>query len=218
MVKIKICGITNLEEALAALEAGADMLGFNFYPSSPRYLDPLSCAKIQSGLEERGLRAITVGVFVNAAPLTIAGILEDCGLDLAQLSGDEPPDTLKELGSRAFKALRPNSQDGLAKALQIYLARQAPPAWLVDAYHPVQYGGTGRKADWSLASGLARKAPVLLAGGLRPENVSAAIQQVRPWGVDVASGVESSPGRKDPSKMAAFVDAVRNSVQEEISC
>jgi phosphoribosylanthranilate isomerase len=215
MVKIKICGITTLEDALAALEAGADMLGFNFYPSSPRYIDPLSCTKIRSGLDERGLKAATIGVFVNAAPLTIAGILDDCGLDLAQLSGDEPPETLKELDSRAFKALRPNSQTGLAKALQVYPARQAPPAWLVDAYHPGQYGGTGRRADWSLASGLARKAPVLLAGGLRPENVSAAIRQVRPWGVDVASGVESLPGRKDPYKLAAFVSAVRNSVQEE---
>jgi phosphoribosylanthranilate isomerase len=218
MVKIKICGITTLDDALAAVEAGADILGFNFFPSSPRYIEPFACAQIRAGLDKRGLEVATVGVFVNADPLSIACILNDCGLDLAQLSGDEPPGTLLELSPRAFKALRPNSQTTLVSALQVYPVRESPPAWLIDAYHPCQYGGTGRTADWSLASELARQAPVLLAGGLRAENVAAAVRQVHPWGVDVASGVESSPGRKDSHKMASFVDAVRNSVQEEITC
>jgi phosphoribosylanthranilate isomerase len=210
---VKICGITSLADALSAVAAGADLLGFNFYPKSPRYLQPAACAGLVAGLRQRGLAAVgLVGVFVNAAPLEIETILDQCGLDLAQLSGDEPPQTLVSLSQRAFKALRPPSGAALAAALAQLPARAQPPACLIDAYHPQSYGGTGQQADWSLARSVARQQPILLAGGLTPANVAAAIRQVAPWGVDVASGVEAAPGQKDPAKVAAFVKAAKGAV------
>ena len=121
---------------------------------------------------------------------------------------------LAALGERGLKALRPADAEDLERSLLRYPKRSTPPAWLVDAFRPGEYGGTGQTADWSLASGLAARAPVLLAGGLRPENVRAAVLQVRPWGVDVASGVESAPGRKDFQKMTALIRAVRESSEE----
>jgi len=211
---VKICGLTNLEDSLLALDAGADMLGFNFYPPSPRYISPLVCSQIITGLEERGMRTTAVGVFVNASAEMVQAVLQECWLELAQLSGDESPETLHTLGDCAFKALRPDSAQAFAEALRRYPARLQPPAWLVDAYRPGEYGGTGRIADWSLAASLAAQAPLLLAGGLAPENAAAAIRQVQPWGLDVASGVEASPGRKDARKMAAFIQAARQAEQE----
>ena len=210
---VKICGLTTLDDALAAVEAGADMLGFNFYPPSPRYLSPLACRQIIAGLENRQARLTTVGVFVNASAEQIQAILEGCGLDLAQLAGDEPACTLHSLGVRAFKALRPANAAALQQALTRYPARLQAPAWLVDAHRAGEYGGTGHTADWHLAAGLAAQAPILLAGGLTTENVAAAVAQVQPWGVDTASGVESSPGRKDARKMAAFIQAARQVLQ-----
>jgi phosphoribosylanthranilate isomerase len=204
---IKICGITCLEDGLAALQAGAGLLGFNFYPPSPRCLTADACARLVSELRACGGSFLAVGVFVNHPANQIAALLERCGLDLAQLSGDEPPQTLAVLGRLAFKALRPGDAAALQADLEHYPARPAAPAFLVDAYRPGQYGGTGEVADWGLAAGLARQQPILLAGGLNPGNVAAAIRQVRPWGVDVASGVERTPGRKDAGKMAAFVQA-----------
>jgi phosphoribosylanthranilate isomerase len=204
-LRIKICGITHLEDAMAAVAAGADMLGFNFYPQSPRYIDPAACAGIVSGLGQYASRVRFVGVFVNTPPAEIAAILDQCGLHLAQLSGDEPPEDLTGLDGRAYKALRPKDSAALERMLSGYPPHASPPAWLIDTYHPGQYGGTGQTADWSLAAALARQAPVLLAGGLSPENVGAAVAQVQPWGVDVASGVESTPGRKDIDKMKRFI-------------
>ena len=215
-MKVKICGITRLEDALAAVEAGADLLGFNFYLPSPRYIAPAECAEILQALTHLGKPVISVGVFVNTPPTRVAVILDECGLAQAQLSGDEPPPDLKFLGERAFKALRPGSLEALAAEIARYPNRSLTPAWLVDAYRPGQYGGTGQVADWSLARSLAERAPVLLAGGLRPDNVAAAITQVHPWGVDVASGVESAPGRKDRRKMEAFIHAARQSSQENL--
>ncbi len=202
-MQVKICGITNREDALAAVSAGADMLGFNFYPGSPRCISPETCAEIMRALA--GYNVVTVGVFVNAAAEEIETTLQTYGLDLAQLSGDEPPEVLNRLGERAYKALRPADEAGLKAGLGRYPQRTLAPAWLVDAYRPGAFGGTGQVADWGLAAGLAAQAPVLLAGGLRPENVAAAIAQVHPWGVDVASGVELRPGKKDTQKMAAFI-------------
>lgn len=213
-MKVKICGITNLPDALQAVEAGADMLGFNFYPGSPRYVQPENCAAIIKLMQQRGLHAVTVGVFVNAGAEEVLAQMDHCGLDLAQLHGDEPPETLAALGERAFKALRPGSAEALEQAVADFPMRAAPPAFLVDAYRPGQYGGTGETADWGLARSLARRFPLLLAGGLTLGNVAAAVSQVRPWGVDVASGVEASPGRKDPRKVAAFVGAARQEVPE----
>jgi phosphoribosylanthranilate isomerase len=211
-MRIKICGITSLEDALAAVEAGADWLGFNFYPPSPRFVPPEVCAKIVASL--RGTGVTCVGVFVNAPLDEIQAILEVCRLDLAQLSGDEPPEVVNALGERAFKALRPASSTELEALLRRYPPRREAPAWLLDAYRPGEYGGTGAPASRELARALAGQAPILLAGGLRPENVGEAIRQVRPWGVDVASGVESSPPHKDALRMKQFIQAARMAATE----
>lgn len=215
MIRIKICGITTLDDALAAVEAGADMLGFNFYPPSPRYIEPLSCARLIARLRDRGAQVVTVGVFVNATPQAMAAILDDCGLDLAQLHGDEPIEVVQALAPRAFKAIRPGSLDEALAAAKHYGKRDIPPAFLVDASGgPGRFGGTGQRADWELARVLAADYPLLLAGGLCPENIAAAITYVRPWGVDVASGVECRPGRKDPVRLAAFVHHARRALLE----
>ena len=209
-MKVKICGITNLEDAQAAIEAGADLLGFNFYPPSPRSISPAKCTAIQAALARAGLSAVSVGVFVNASPSQVAAVLDECGLSLAQLSGDEPPQDLEAIGGRAYKALRPGDRMCLAEIASLYLPQSSAPTWLVDAYQPGQYGGTGHPADWSQAYALARQGALLLAGGLRPDNVAAAIAQVHPWGVDVASGVESAPGKKDRKLMVDFICTVRH--------
>lgn len=211
---VKICGLTTLEDSLAAVEAGADMLGFNFYPPSPRYISTQVCQQIVSGLQHSRRKPVLVGVFVNAGWEEINHAMKTCSLDLAQLCGDEPPDLLDLLGERAFKALRPASAEAVQEAVQRYPVRKQPPTWLVDAYRAGSYGGSGQVADWGLASGLASQAPILLAGGLTPENVAAAVDQVRPWGVDVASGVESSPGRKDWHKMKEFILAAKQAAAE----
>ena len=209
-MKIKICGITTLEDALAAVEAGADMLGFNFYPPSPRYIAPSACAPMIAALRVRGAATTIVGVFVNMSPSGVAAIMDECGLDLAQLSGDEPPSDLLMLGERAFKGIRPGDAAAARALAARYIMRAAPPVLLVDASAGAgQFGGTGQVGDWDAAAAAATAHPILLAGGLRPENVAAAIAAVQPWGVDVASGVESSPGRKDAAKMRAFVRAAR---------
>ncbi len=208
---VKICGITTLEDALAALDAGAAMLGFNFYPPSPRYIEPAACARLVEALRRRSAAAVLVGVFVNTPPATVAAVLAQCGLDLAQLSGDEPAEDLAYLGERAFKAIRPADPTDATALADRYLGRgprRTAPLLLVDAAAGAgRFGGTGRPADWAAAAALARRGPILLAGGLRPDNVAAAIAAVRPWGVDVASGVEAEPGRKDRAKMHAFVRA-----------
>ncbi len=206
-MRVKICGLTSLDDALAAAEAGADMLGFNFYPASPRYISPQACAQIIGRLADCGLRVTAVGVFVNAGRGEIKAIAGDCGLDLLPLHGDEAPELLEELGPRAFKAIRPATTAEVDGLLVRYCHRFDPPALLLDAYRPGAYGGTGTAGDWSLAAAVAQARPILLAGGLTPENVAEAIAQVRPWGVDVASGVEAAPGRKDRDKMAAFIAA-----------
>jgi phosphoribosylanthranilate isomerase len=200
---VKICGITNGKDALAAIEAGADMLGFNFYEKSPRYISPETCRKIMLHLPVSQVTG--VGVFVNMPPEEINLILQLTGLHLAQLSGDESPADLAALHGQAFKALRPVDEDALQADLARYTAHKGAPAWLLDAYRPGSYGGTGVTADWRLAANLAAQAPILLAGGLRPDNVAAAVAQVHPWGVDVASGVESSPGVKDHTAMVEFI-------------
>ena len=208
-MKVKICGITRYDDAQAAIEAGADLLGFNFYAKSPRYIEPLSAAMIIEAIRTNRAAVQMVGVFVNSPLEAIATIMDECGIDLAQLCGDEPPETLAALDGRAFKALRPKDTTDLAQSLQCYQPKTGSPAYLVDAYRPGEYGGTGRPADWRLARSLAEGYPVLLAGGLTPQNVADAIQQVHPWGVDVASGIEEAPGRKDPARLAAFIKTAK---------
>ena len=202
MTRIKICGIKTVHDALAAMDAGADMLGFNFYPKSPRYISVGRCRDIMSVMRKYG-HIMYVGVFVNASTADIRAALDTCGLNLAQLHGDETSEMLNSLYGRAFKAFRgvPLNVNGFA--------REDAPAFLVDASVKGAYGGTGVTADWPAAVELAKQYPLLLAGGLTPENVAEAVRRVRPWGVDVASGVESSPGVKDVNKLHAFVQAVR---------
>src|SRR6266508_2090352 len=202
MTKIKICGIKTVTDALAARDAGADLIGFNFYPKSPRYIDVGRCRDIMSVMRKYG-HITYVGVFVNVSVAEIRATMQTCGLSLAQLHGDETSEMLNELNGKAFKAFRgvPQSLDGFA--------RDDAPVLLVDASVKGTYGGTGVTADWNSAAELAKKYPLLLAGGLTPENVAEAVRQVRPWGVDVASGVESVPGEKDAIKMKAFVQSVR---------
>lgn len=206
---VKICGITNLDDALVAVEAGADLLGFILYPKSPRYIVPAAIARIVARIKADHAPAIRcVGVFVNEPLEVIRAILAEASLDYAQLHGDEPPALLDALPGRAYKALRPATA-AEATAQANTFARTAPahgPRLMVDAYDPAEYGGTGKKADWTAAATLARRHPgLLLAGGLTPDNVAAAIRTVQPWGVDVASGVEASPGHKDHAKVRAFV-------------
>jgi phosphoribosylanthranilate isomerase len=204
MTKIKICGIKTLKDALAAIDAGADFLGFNFYSKGARFIEKEICAEITSVLKKEYSQIKLVGVFVNSSVDDVKNILETCSLDLAQLHGDETPETFAQLAPRAFKAFR-----GIPLDVTGY-ERNEVPALLVDAAVKGMYGGSGVTADWSAAAELAKKYPLLLAGGLTPENVADAVRQVKPWGVDVASGVESEPGKKDASKMKAFVQAVRN--------
>jgi phosphoribosylanthranilate isomerase len=202
MTKVKICGIKTLPDALAAINAGADFLGFNFYRKSVRFVEIESCARITSVLKREYQNIKLVGVFVNSAVQEVKNILEICSLDLAQLHGDETPETFAQLMPHAFKAFR-----GIPIDIKGF-ERDDVPALLVDAAVKGVYGGSGVTADWSAAAELAKRYPLLLAGGLTPENVMDAVRQVKPWGVDVASGVEASPGEKDPSKMRTFVSAV----------
>lgn len=214
MTKIKICGITTLNDALAAAELGADLLGFNFYPKSPRYIAPETCREITGSLRSQYPNLTLVGVFVNVPVAEIRVILETCQLHLAQLHGDETPEMLAELGSRAFKAIRLSASESVDESVHPFVSvpqSVSPfhPALLVDAAVKGLYGGSGMTTDWAKAAKLSRRIPLLLAGGLRPENVAQAIAQARPWGVDTASGVESSPGVKDAARMRDFAAAAR---------
>lgn len=234
MARVKICGLTNLADAQYAAGLGADLLGFIFYEQSPRYVAPDIVASIVSSLKASSssfhlpqtphsslltpdssvLTPLLVGVFVNPSLEDVTRTLDHCGLDLAQLHGEEEPELLASLAGRAFKALRLRTAAEAAAGAARYagLGPVGGPDLLVDAYHPDARGGTGQTGDWYQAASLAQSHRLLLAGGLTPENVAEAIRQVRPWGVDVASGVESAPGRKDHARMKDFVAAVKNNV------
>lgn len=211
-MKVKICGITNLEDALAAKQAGADLLGFIFHPKSPRYVTVEQAQAIVAGVRRqyREKAPESVGVFVNAPPREVRYVLYMAGLNYAQLHGDEMPEELAEQRGRGYKALRPATLEAALGSADrcASLGPQGGPRLLLDACHPSEYGGTGTRADWPLAAAVAIRVPgMLLAGGLTPQNVFAAIEAVRPWGVDVSSGVEAAPGRKDHGKLREFVRA-----------
>ena len=206
-MKVKICGITNLEDAQAAIEAGADLLGFNFYRKSARYIEPVTARSIVAQIRSGARVPQVIGVFVNAAALEIQSIMREVDLDQAQLHGDESVELLKQI--KGFKAIRPQSLEEAEKQAKTY-AVMNEPALLIDAYRTGEYGGTGQTGDWSIAATMAQQYPILLAGGLTPDNVTDAIRQVQPWGVDVASGVESAPGKKDATKMKMFIARARD--------
>ena len=203
-VKIKICGITNQEDAQFAIEAGADALGFIFYAQSPRSIEPSVAKRIIGQLPPF---VLPVGVFVNQSQETIRNIFNDCGLALAQLHGDESPAFCESLGHPILRAIRLRDRGSLL-AVAEYKGRMGVRGFVVDAFSPDAYGGTGQTVDWSLAHEVAKSTPILLAGGLTPTNVQEAIQQVQPYGVDVSSGVEVSTGKKDHEKVRAFTQAV----------
>jgi len=190
---VKICGITSLEDALASVEAGADALGFNFYPRSPRFVDAAKVAKIVEKLSENTLK---VGVFVDLPVAEIARTVRAAGLDVAQVYGSAAGLTV-----RYWQALSAGPD------LKEKMRGGAAEAYLVDTPAGAQRGGTGRSFDWSLVRDL--PARIVLAGGLGPDNVAEAVRQVRPWGVDACSRLESAPGRKDAAKVRALIQAVR---------
>lgn len=210
MFRVKICGITNAEDAQQAISAGADAIGLNFYPHSRRFLDPRRAAFVKSLPNA----AVKVGVFVNSPLAEVREIASSLGLDFVQLHGDESPEAVAELADlgviRAFRL-------GAAgwKPCREYLDRcerleAMPRAILIDAFRDGEYGGTGHSPDWSIVRQYREfeiKVPLILAGGLRPENVDEAIHTAQPDAVDTASGVESAPGKKESSKVTAFVAA-----------
>jgi phosphoribosylanthranilate isomerase len=232
VTKVKICGITNLEDALVAVQAGADLLGFIFYEPSPRYVAPgivkdiVSRVTCQGSSDSSYTLPTFVGVFVNASLKIIGQILDYCQLDGIQLHGEETPEFVNHFQGRAFKAIRPQSLEEAERLIQKYLpassltpsnanrSHSLPPYFLLDAYHPTLYGGTGHVTDWTMAANIARRYPIMLAGSLTPTNVAEAIQAVKPWGVDVSSGVEVEKGRKDHEKVREFVKAAKGVKRE----
>jgi phosphoribosylanthranilate isomerase len=204
-VRVKICGLTRFDDALSAAEAGADYLGFNHYARSPRCVEPERSAEIVAAVRLTYPAVQMVGVFVNENIDKIRFIMDTCGYGYAQFSGDEKPEDLHALAGRAFKAIRPVSTDQAEELAGRYANRAVQPALLLDAHAGGLYGGSGVRADLALAAELAQDWDLMLAGGLNPENVAEAVRLVRPWAVDVASGVEVSPGIKDHDKLRRFI-------------
>ncbi len=201
--RIKICGITRVEDARAAVELGADAIGLVFYAPSPR---AIGVAQAQAIIAAIPPFVNVVGLFVDPTGDEVRAVLAACALDLLQFHGDEAPAFCSGFGRPYIKAARVRADADLVQYLAPYAAARG---WLLDAYHDRLYGGTGAAFDWKLIPrNLAR--PVILSGGLTPENVAAAVRQVRPWAVDVSSGVEAAKGIKDAAKIAAFVAGVRN--------
>jgi len=194
-VKLKVCGVTSLEDARASIDCGAEYLGFNFYPKSPRCISPAAARAIIERLPDD---VISVGVFVNEPrPEDVDEILRVSGARMAQLHGDESPDYCASLGAeRVIKALRVGDDFDARRVLDYKVS-----AVLLDAFDAKLYGGTGRKVNWAVAREAARLTKIFLAGGLSPENIAEAIRVVEPFAVDVNSGVERAPGRKDASKL-----------------
>jgi phosphoribosylanthranilate isomerase len=201
--RIKICGVTRLEDARMAVQLGADAIGLVFYAPSPRNIGPEAARAIIAALPPF---VSIVGLFVDPAPEAVESVLRRCSLGLLQFHGDEAPDFCRGFGLPYIKAARVRADADLVQYLSRY---QAAQGWLLDAYHEELYGGTGASFDWKLIPrDLAR--PVILSGGLTPDNVGVAVRQVRPWAVDVSSGVESAKGVKDAAKIAAFIAGVKN--------
>jgi phosphoribosylanthranilate isomerase len=206
-VRVKVCGITNAEDAQAAVQGGADALGFIFYPGSPRFIEPEAAAEI---VREVPPFVATVAVFVDEAFENIQTILDRTRIGIAQLHGQERPDFCHRLRVPVIKAFRVQDERSL-DALPDY--RAAASAFLLDSYVPGQHGGTGARFNWNLAvQAKAFGAPIVLAGGLTVRNIADAVAKVSPYGVDVSSGVEVSPGRKDHLKLRDFIALARSAL------
>ena len=208
MVSVKICGITNIRDAFRAAESGADALGFIFYPKSPRYLAPERAKEIIQKIPGSIGR---VGVFVNQEIQAVKGIVSFCGLRLIQLHGDESLQYCSQFPrSSLIKVVSSWPEEEIQK-LESYSVR----AILVDAHEPGRYGGTGKNSDWALALKVRKTHPLILAGGLNKENIKRAIETVRPCAVDINSGVETLPGKKDPYKIREIMEIIRATDKDE---
>jgi phosphoribosylanthranilate isomerase len=202
VTQVKICGITNQEDALFAARCGAAALGFIFYPFSPRYIKPEDAGKIISVLPDA---LVEVGVFVNENVAEIKRVMEYCGLDMIQLHGDETPEFCREFPSaRVIKAVELKNEADFVYAKSYHVG-----AILVDSRHAGLYGGTGRKANWELACRVKNKKPLILSGGINEKNIAEAMKTVVPVALDINSGVESEPGKKDHAKLARIFDIIR---------
>jgi phosphoribosylanthranilate isomerase len=202
IVKVKICGITNYYDAVAAMDMGADMLGFNFYPTSPRFVTPRKAGDIINMLPAF---IDTAGIFVNASIDQIRETTDQCPLDWVQLHGDENPEfcgSLKYHNVKTMKAIRVKGPDDVEKAKTFFT-----DAVLLDAFHPDKYGGTGATFDWGVVGHTTMR--IFLAGGINPNNAAAAVK-LGVYGIDVCSGIESEPGRKDHKKMKKLFDNIRH--------
>ncbi len=202
IVKVKICGITNYRDAAAAIDAGADLLGFNFYPKSPRFVTPEQAADITNKLPAF---IDTAGVFVNASVEQIRDTNDTCLLDWVQLHGDEDPEFCRSLLSynvKTIKAIRVKDQKDIEKADSFFT-----DAILLDAFDPEKYGGTGLTFDWNVIGHIGKR--VFLAGGINPDNAAAAVE-LGVYGIDVCSGIEAEPGKKDLKKMKKLFDNIRH--------
>ena len=199
--RVKVCGITRQEDAWLAVECGADAIGFVFWPGSPRYVDPAKAAAIAHGLPAFVTR---VGVFVNQSLDDMRRVARAAGLGAIQLHGDEPEEVWALVPAACIKAV------AVGKAFEAASIAGWPASVLplLDVHDPVKHGGTGRAVDWGVAAAAARVRPIVLAGGLRPENVEDAIQRVHPYAVDVSSGVEREPGIKDAVRLRVFFEGV----------
>jgi len=205
-IKVKICGITSTEDAATAVAAGADLLGLVFHEPSPRHVSLETAEAIARAIPPYVLR---VGLFVNPGPQAVAEAIVRCGLQMLQFHGDESPEFCGKFGMMTMKAFRVAGEETLEG-----LTRYATDAWLLDAYAPGKFGGTGQTFDWGLAAKAVQLGrPVFLAGGLTPANVADAVRTVRPYGVDVSGGVERAPGRKDPDKVRAFIASARQAAE-----
>ena len=205
MIKVKICGITNLEDALTAVAAGADALGFVFCPLSPRHVFPEQATEIIRNLPPF---VQTVGLFVNEELSTVNKTADLCGLDVIQLHGEETPGYCDSVRRRVIKAFRVKDITTLDSMIQYRVS-----GYLLDAWSPAAHGGTGKTFNWDIAAEAVKKEHrIILAGGLTPENVSVCIRLVNPYGVDVSSGVESAPGKKDADQVRRFINQARQPV------
>lgn len=219
MTIVKICGITTYQDALMAAEAGADMLGLNFFKRSPRYITPDDALAICDPLRHMlgNDCPVLIGIFVNEAVGTISTITNHVGLDAAQLSGDESEQMLAELRGIAYKGIQPMNKAMALEDVKYYAPhfpqKMRLPSILVDAYHPSLRGGTGDQTSDEIALAVKEAVPrLMLAGGLTPDNVAQRLEVVQPWGVDVASGVEfdDQPGTKNPDAVRAFIEAAKS--------